>query len=240
MRNMTLWTAAGLSVGAAAVSFSGSDTGDALKWLAELCLTGPVQGEMPMIAMEDHSRHFSPSLAMGLGLISAALLTGGLWPGHEADVDAPSADPDKMLAAMTYVASATGGITPAELAAQVQAATDMELTIDEAALALMTYRADADDAELAWIGEGETATSRDVIVKHALKVGWTHGEFTPGGLDMIGRLARAVGLDGDDLALLFWDVTEPPQHKRADPFEKMRPQSKIIKRTPPAGAQPAM
>ena len=42
MRNMTLWTAAGLSVGAAAVSLSGNDTGAALRWLGELCLPGPV------------------------------------------------------------------------------------------------------------------------------------------------------------------------------------------------------
>ncbi|MEL7107120.1 MAG: hypothetical protein AAGM21_14450 [Pseudomonadota bacterium] len=229
---MTLWTAAGLSVGAAAVSFSGSDTGDALRWLAELCLTGPVQGDMPMIAVEDHSTHFSPTLAMGLGLISAALLTGGLWPGADVDADAPMADPDKMLAAMTYVAAATGGISPPELSSQVASATGMELTHDEAALALMTYRDDADEDELAWIGEDETAVTRDIIMKAALEIGWTHGEFTPRGLEMIGRLARAINLGGDDLALLFWEVTEPPQHQREDPFEKLRPKSKIIDATP--------
>lgn len=232
MRNMTLWTAAGLSVGAAAVSFSGNDTGDALRWLAELCLTGPVQGDMPMIAMEDHKAHFSPTLAMGLGLISAALLTGGLWPGADTDPDAPPADPDKMLAAMTYVAAATGGISPPELSAQVARATGMHLSHDEAALALMTYRDDAEEYELAWIGEDETGVTRDIIMKAALEIGWTHGEFTPRGLEMIGRLARAINLGGDDLALLFWDVTEPPQHQRDDPFEKLRPKSKIVAGTP--------
>ena len=232
MRNMTLWTAAGLSVGAAAVSLGGTETGDALKWLAELCLTGPVQGEMPMIAMEDHSRHFSPTIAMGLGLISAALITGGLWPGQAPDPDAPAADPDKMLAAMTHVAAATGGISPPELSQQVERATGMELSHDEAALALMTYRFNADEEELLWIGDGETRVAKDAIMKAALNVGWTHGEFTPRGLEMIGRLARAVGLSGDDLALLFWEVTEPPQHKREDPFEKLRPKSKIVSGTP--------
>lgn len=234
MRNMTLWTAAGLSVGAVAVSFSGSDTGDALRWLAELCLSGPVEGDMPMIAMEDHSRHVSPTLAMGLGLISAALLTGGLWPGAEVDPDAPPADPDKMLAAMTYVAAATGGISPPELSNQVSRATGMTLSHDEAALALMTYTRDAVEDDLAWIGEDETHVTRDIIMKAALQIGWTHGEFTPNGLQMIGRLAQALDLEGDDLALLFWDVTEPPQHRRDDPFEKLRPKSKIIT------AEPAM
>ena len=65
-------------------------------------------------------------------------------------------------------------------------------------------------------------------MKAALKTGWTHGEFTPRGLEMIGRLARAIDLSGDDLALLFWEVTEPPQHQRDDPFEKLRPSSKLI------------
>ncbi len=234
MRNMTLWTAAGISVAAAAVATSGSGTGDTLKWLAELCLSGPVQDDMPMIAMQDHSRHFTPTLAMGLGLISAALITGGLWPGEGPDPSDPIADPDKILAAMAHVASATGGISPPELSLKVTEVTGMELSVDEATLAMMSYRADAQNDELHWIGEGEHGVARDQIMKAALNVAWTHKEFTPSGLDMIGRLSRALDLTGDDLALLFWEVTEPPQHERSDPFAKMRPQSRIL------GAEPAV
>lgn len=228
MRNMTLWTAAGLSVSAVAVTMSGSGTGDTLRWLAELCLTGPVQGEMPMIAMEDHSRHFAPTLATGLGLISAALITGGLWPGQAPDPSAPPADPDKILAAMAHVAAATGGISPPELSQKVEAETGMELSYDEAVLALDSYDADADTDELFWIGEGETALHRDVIMRAALDVAWTHGRFTPGGLEMISRLAKVFDLSGDDLALLFWEVTEPPAHMRADPIARLRPNSRMV------------
>ncbi len=232
MRNMTLWTAAGISVAAVAVTTSGSGTGDTLKWLAELCLTGEAPADMPMIAMEDHSRHLSPTVAMGLGLISAALITGGIWPGAAPDPDAPPADPDKILAAMTYVASATGGISPPELSQLVGQATKMELSLDDAELALMTYTADATEHDLKWLAEENSRHERDAIMKAALETGWSHGSFTPRGLDMIGRLARALELSGDDLALLFWEVTEPPQHERADPFEKLRPKSKIIKAGP--------
>ncbi|MDJ1006980.1 MAG: hypothetical protein QNJ13_04070 [Paracoccaceae bacterium] len=233
---MTLWSAAGISMAAAAISTSGGDTAETLKWLVDLCLTGPVDGDMPMIAMEEHRGHPSPTIAMGLGLISAALIAGGLWPGGSDVGDDPVADPDKMLAAMTYVASATGGITPGELADQVMTATGMHLSMDEAALALRTYRDDADERELEWIFAGESRPARDAIVQSALGVGWTHGRFTPGGLEMIGRLARVADLSGDDLALLFWEVTEPPLSARADPFEKLRPKSTILRGETPAPA----
>lgn len=220
---MTLWSAAGISVAAAAVSTSGGGTNETLQWLVGLCLSGPV-------AMEQQARPFSPSVAMGLGLISAALITGGLWPGRKAEPESVETDHDQMLAAMSYVASATGGITPAELSSQVTDATGMELSPEEAVLALQTYRGTPAPGELAWIGEGQNKTSRDAIMRAALKVAWTHGDFTPGGLEMIGHLAENLGYAGEDLALLFWEVSEPPAHADEDPLKRLRPNSRMLAR----------
>jgi hypothetical protein len=228
---MTLWSAAGISVAAAAVSISGSATTETLSWLAGFCLSGPVCGDVPMLAMENHRTAPAPTVSMGLGFISAALITGGLWPGAP-DTQAEGAaapDPDRILAAMTHVAAATGGISPPELAEQVTRATGIPLSAQEAVLALRSYRDDADEADLSWIADGEGPQARDAIMRAALEVGWTHGEFTPGGLAMVGRLARALGLPGDDLALLFWEVTEPPLHQREDRLAPLRPRSRPIR-----------
>lgn len=227
---MTLWSAAGISVAAAAVSISGSPTTETLSWIADLCLSGPVRGDVPMIAMEGHRAAPTPTVAMGLGFISAALITGGLWPGapDTQTEGASTPDPDRILAAMTHVAAATGGISPPELAEQVSRTTGIPLSAQEAALALCSYRDDADEADLSWIADAEGPHAREAIMRAALEVGWTHGEFTPGGLAMVGRLARTLELSGDDLALLFWEVTEPPLHRRDDRFARLRPQSRIL------------
>lgn len=234
MRNMTLWSAAGISVAAAAVSMSGSETADTLRWLVDLCLTGPMPDDMPMIEFE--TRGPSPTVALGLGLISASLLIGGLWPGAAGTDRSTEADPDRMLAAMAHVAAATGGISPPELAEKVTRATGMTLSVNEATLALKSYGPEASDDDLNWIAEEGTRATRETIMRAALEVGWTHGAFTPGGLEMIGRLARALDFSGDDLALLFWETTEPQGLDLEDPTARLRPKSKMLRGATPAPA----
>jgi len=230
---MTLWSAAGISVAAAAVSTSGASAGEAVTWLSDICGSAAA-ADSPKLAFGRLQETVSPSVSMGLGLISAALLTGGLWPGTADPSETTEADPDRVLAAMAHVARATGGISPPEFAEKATGATGTALTVDEAALALRACRADAEAEDLAWIAEGEGAAARETILRAALEVGWTHGAFTPGGLEMIGRLARAMEVSGDDLALLFWEITEPPLHARPDAFERLRPRSRML-----GGAQPA-
>ncbi len=233
MRNMTLWSAAGLSVAAAAVSTSQGGAGEAMIWLAELYGSGSVV-DTPKLAIQQLKDDVSPSVSMGLGLISAALLTGGLLPGGAEPSENTGCDPDKVIAAMARVAAATGGISPPEFAEKVTGATGIELSADEAALALRTCRSDAEAEDLDRIVKGTGLAAREKILRAALEVGWTHGTFSPGGLEMIGRLARAMEVSGDDLALLFWEVTEPPLHARPDAFERLRPRSKMLGRAQPA------
>lgn len=229
MRNMTLWTASGITMAAASLITSGGDAGETVRWLVDLCLTGPADPDMPMIAMEEHDRHIAPALSAGFGVLSVALIAGGLWPGRKAAEETPPADPDRMLAAMTYAATATGGISLPELCEKVRTATGIELSPEEARAAMAAYRADAPPEKLAWIGEGQNKAERATIMRAALGVAWTHGDFTPGGLEMIGHLAEALGQSGEDLALLFWEVSEPPASEQDDPLRRLRPNSRIVR-----------
>ncbi|MEM9708085.1 MAG: hypothetical protein AAF871_04780 [Pseudomonadota bacterium] len=214
MQRKAFWGVTGISAATAFVAGGGGPV-DTLNWLADLCLTGTadgaMDGEMPMIAMEmeNHRAHILERLAPGLSIIGGAMVVAGFLP-EEGDIGGLAADPDKILAAMTYVANATGGVDANDLRATVEATTGMELSEEDALLAMDVYSGAARPEHLAWIAEGETGLARDVIMRAALKVGWIHGEFSESGLAMIAQMAEVMELGGDDLALLFWEATAPP------------------------------
>lgn len=225
MRNVALTgilAASGLTITALLASGGG---GAAIAWIVALCLPegqSMVASDIPHLTIE-HSRHFGVGEAVGLGVISAAFVLGGLWPVKAAMEAGPVIDGERVLAAMVRTARATGGVSETELAALYTEVTG--LPMDPNDMVIAARRRDGEPID--WIAAATLPSDREAILTGALRVGWSHGAFTPEALEFLGQLANALGLDGDALAERFDRLTAPSERQEVaagspDPFDRLR------------------
>lgn len=181
---------------------------NAVQWLIDLCLPdGAAAPDFAPIAME-HQSHLALKAAGGLSVVSAVLLYFGLRP--------PAADPDKMLAAMAYMANATPGRSARELSRAVEQETGFAISSTDAVEAMACYRGAPSRADLDWLSEATSPRQAQTTLSAAIRVGWNDRGLTPEGVKTVASMAQAFGWSGDALAELL--PKTPTAHTAYDPF----------------------
>ncbi len=185
----------------------------ALKWLVDLCLPdGAPAPDVAPIAME-HKSHFAAKGAGILALASAALVYFGLT--HK------TADPDKLLAAMAYMANATPGITEDDLAKAISEETGFALSKEDARDAMLAYRGEMRPDDLEWISSDTTPSIASKTLSAALHIGWSEKGFTRDALKTLAALAKACDVSGEELARLLPKPSEAPDYDLFPAFDSV-------------------
>lgn len=200
------------ALAAAAMLPVGGDS--ALQWLVDLCLPGsaPMPEGMDPIAMETHGTHFATKAAAVMAVAAGVLVFAGLRTA--------TADPDRMLAAMAYMANAMPEVDPDALSSAVTRATGYALTHDDATKALACYTGHPRQDDLAWIAEDRNAAVAREILAAAMTVGRAGDAFPKPALRTLGALANAFHVSGEELIGLAraQRASETSDQASLDPF----------------------
>lgn len=187
-----------------------SPLGEPLLFLADLCFpNGMAAG-----TMEGGHANTTAMLA-GVSLMLLAIGAGMLRRARARRLPADAIDDGRILAAMCYVARASGGMDLKELGRIFTQVTGHIASERQLAAAYRAFNAESGGMELTPFRRATSDAERTAIMTAALRVAWADGRMRQTAQHLISLLARAMDMSETRVMELFDTVHNPPRKRWA-------------------------
>ncbi|MEL7345862.1 MAG: hypothetical protein AAFN59_13580 [Pseudomonadota bacterium] len=188
-----------------------------LYFLADLCLPDSIMSSFAAESMAGgmaggmHADH--TAMTAGVSLMLLAIGAGMLRRSKAARLPKDAIDDGRILAAMCYVARASGGMETKELGRIFTQVTGHIATPRQLATAYRAFNAEQGGMELTPFRRATSDAERTAIMTAALRVAWSGGRMRQTAQHLISLLARAMDMSETRVMELFDTVHNPPRKR---------------------------
>lgn len=182
-----------------------------LYYIADLCLPDSLMGRGADGTAQDSHK----AMTAGVSLMLLAIAAGSFRrAAKQRRLPKDAIDDGRILAAMCYVARASGGMELKELGRIFTQVTGHVASERQLATAYRAFNADRGGMELTPFSRASSDAERTAIMTAALRVAWAGGRLRQSAQHLISLLARAMDMSETRVLELFDSVHNQPRKRR--------------------------